>query len=80
MFMSHPLTPHPAELLRQAISQRGYTPERFRAEARLQPRLFRAVMTGKRPIKLGLAMRLGRFFGTSPWVWIAFQQRYDKAL
>lgn len=80
MLPLYPITPHPAELLRQAIAQRGYTPERFRAEARLQPKLFRAVMSGKRPIKLGTAMRLGRFFGTSPWVWIAFQQRYDKAL
>jgi len=59
---------------------RGYTPERFMAEAHIPPRLYKAVMEGRRRIKLGLAMRLGRLFGTSPWVWIAFQQRYDKSV
>ncbi|MBX3453971.1 hypothetical protein [Ferrovibrio sp.] len=71
---------HPAALLQNAIQLRGYTPESFRSEARMPPRLFNAVLSGKRRIKLGTAMRLSRMLGTSPWVWIAFQQRYDKAI
>ncbi|MBP6819696.1 hypothetical protein V6B08_19260 [Ferrovibrio sp. MS7] len=80
MLPLYPITPPPNKLLLQAIASRGYSPERFRVETRIKPRLFRAVISGKRPIKLGTAMRLGRFFGTSPWVWIAFQERYDKAV
>lgn len=71
---------HPGMLLQNALETRGYTPEQFAEEARMPPRLCKLVLTGKRKIKLGTAMRLGHFFGTSPWVWIAFQERYDKAV
>lgn len=70
----------PSAIILSAMEQRGYTAESFCTAARMPPRLFRAVMNGRRRIKLGTAMRLGRMLGTSPGVWIAFQQRYDKAL
>lgn len=71
---------HPGTLLERAISARGSNPEHFHEEARMPRRLLQLVLSGQRPISFGLAMRLGRIFGTSPWVWIAFQERFDKAL
>jgi addiction module HigA family antidote len=71
---------HPGTLLERAITARGSDPEGFRREARLPRRLLDQVLSGQRPISFGLAMRLGRILGTSPWVWIAFQERFDKAL
>lgn len=70
---------HPGILLQRAIAARGADPEDFRRQARMPRKLFRLVLSGRRPISFGLAMRLGRIFGTSPWVWIAFQERFDKA-
>lgn len=71
---------HPGTLLERAIAARGADPKHFYREARLPPRLLQRVLSGQRPISFGLARRLGRIFGTSPWVWIAFQERFDKAL
>jgi len=71
---------HPGTLLERAISARGSDPEHFYREARMPRRLLEKVLSGERPISHGLAMRLGRILGTSPWVWIAFQERFDKAL
>lgn len=70
----------PSALILSAMEKKGFTTESFCAAARMPPKLFKAVTTNRRKIKLGTAMRLGRMLGTSPWVWIAFQQRYDKAL
>lgn len=71
---------HPGHLLEQAITAHGSDPDHFHHEARMPRKLLRMVLSGERPISLGLALRLGRIFGTSPWVWIAFQERFDKAL
>ncbi|WP_341701981.1 hypothetical protein [Ferrovibrio sp.] len=71
---------HPGILLQRAIAARGSDPERFHVEARMPLRLLQLVLTGQRPISPGLAQRLGRLLGTSPWVWIAFQERFNKAL
>lgn len=71
---------HPGTLLARAIDARGTDPEHFYLEARMPLRLLRMVLNGERPISLGLALRLGRIFGTSPWVWLAFQERFNKAL
>lgn len=71
---------HPGHLLERAITAHGSDPDHFHHEARMPRKLLRMVLSGERPISLGLALRLGRIFGTSPWVWIAFQERFDKAL
>lgn len=70
---------HPGILLERAIVARGSDPEHFTREAHIPRKLLRRVLAGERPISFGLAMRLGRILGTSPWVWIAFQERFDKA-
>jgi addiction module HigA family antidote len=35
------------------------------------------IIHGKRAITVDTAMRLARYFGTSPEVWLNLQQRYD---
>ncbi|WP_341897399.1 addiction module antidote protein, HigA family [Ferrovibrio terrae] len=70
---------HPGVLLERAIIARGTDPDHFQREAHIPRRLLRLVLSGERPISAGLAMRLGRILGTSPWVWIAFQERFDKS-
>jgi addiction module antidote protein, HigA family len=71
---------HPGILLERAITARGFDLEHFHEHARMPRRLLSLVLSGERPISLGLALRLGKVFGTSPWVWLAFQERFNKAL
>jgi addiction module HigA family antidote len=40
------------------------------------PRL-NEILNGKRPITLDTALRIGRYFGTPPELWLALQQKYD---
>jgi addiction module HigA family antidote len=40
------------------------------------PRL-NEILNGKRPITLDTALRIGRYFGTPPDLWLALQQKYD---
>jgi addiction module HigA family antidote len=35
------------------------------------------IVNGKRAITADTALRLGRYFGTSPEVWLTLQQQYD---
>lgn len=35
------------------------------------------IVHGKRPVTAELALRLGRYFGQSPWYWLNLQSRYD---
>ena len=41
-----------------------------------RPRLNDLVL-GRRPVSTDTALRLGRYFGTSPEFWLALQNRYD---
>jgi addiction module HigA family antidote len=36
------------------------------------------ILEGKRPITLGLAVRLGRLFKTSAQMWLNLQAKYDR--
>ena len=35
------------------------------------------VVAGRRPVKAGLALRLGRYFGVHPETWLNLQANYD---
>lgn len=38
------------------------------------------IMNGKKPITAGTALRLGRYLGNGPDIWINLQARYDLAV
>ncbi len=40
----------------------------------------RAVLAGRAPVTAELALRLGRFFGLTPALWLNLQQRYDLSV
>ena len=44
---------------------------------RLRPPVVYEIISGKRSITAPLALRLGRFFGTTPQFWINLQAHYD---
>ena len=54
---------HPGELLRDAL--------------RVPMNRISAIVNGKRAITVDTAMRLARYFGTSPQYWLNLQTAYD---
>lgn len=75
---AHPV--HPGGSLADAIRDRGTTPERLAAEAGLKLAHVRAVLAGRSGLSAADALRLGRYFGTSPDYWLNLQAAYELDL
>ncbi len=69
---------HPGEiLLEDFMKPLGITQYRLAKEIHVYPRRVNEIVHGKRSITADTALRLARFFGTSPEVWMNLQTHYD---
>ncbi len=69
---------HPGEiLLEDFMKPLGITQYRLAKEMNVYPRRVNEIVHGKRAITADTALRLARFFGTSPEVWMNLQTYYD---
>ncbi len=69
---------HPGEiLLEDFMKPLGITQYRLAKEMHVYPRRVNEIVHGKRSITADTALRLARFFGTSPEVWMNLQTHYD---
>lgn len=69
---------HPGEvLLNDFIEPLGLTRYRVAKEIRVPQRRIDEVCSGKRAISADTALRLGRFFGVEPQLWMNLQSQYD---
>jgi antitoxin HigA-1 len=69
---------HPGEiLLEDFMKPLGITQYRLAKEMNVYPRKVNEIVQGKRAITADTALRLARFFGTSPEVWMNLQAHYD---
>jgi addiction module HigA family antidote len=72
---------HPGEiLLEDFMKPLGITQYRLAKEMNVYPRKVNEIVQGKRAITADTALRLARFFGTSPEVWMNLQAHYDLEL
>jgi addiction module HigA family antidote len=73
------LTPvHPGEiLLKEFIEPLEISQYRLAADIAVPPRRINEIVLGKRGISADTALRLARYFGTSPQFWMNLQTRYD---
>jgi antitoxin HigA-1 len=72
---------HPGEiLLEDFMKPLGITQYRLAKEMNVYPRKVNEIVLGKRAITADTALRLARFFGTSPEVWMNLQAHYDLEL
>ena len=72
---------HPGEiLLEDFMKPLGLTQYRLAKEMNVYPRKENEIVQGKRAITADTALRLARFFGTSPEVWMNLQAHYDLEL
>ena len=72
---------HPGEvLLEEFMKPLGLSINRLSRDLVVPPGRVSAIVNGKRSISADTALRLGRFFGVSPEVWMGLQADYDLRL
>ncbi|MBC7323370.1 MAG: HigA family addiction module antidote protein [Acetomicrobium sp.] len=69
---------HPGEiLLEEFLKPLGLSQNRLAIEIGVDTRRINEIVHGKRSITADTALRLARFFGTSPQFWLGLQKDYD---
>jgi antitoxin HigA-1 len=68
---------HPGELLREELEEIGVSLNELARALRVPMNRISAIVNGKRSITVDTAMRLARYFGTSPQYWLNLQNAYD---
>ena len=69
---------HPGEvLLEEFLKPLKLIQNRLALENGVKPCLVNEIVLGKRRISAETALRLARYFGTSPQFWLALQTSYD---
>jgi addiction module HigA family antidote len=80
--MDEKLNPvHPGEvLLEEFLKPMGLSQNRLSLEIGVHPRRINEIVLGKRRITADTALRLSRYFGTSPQFWMGLQSDFDLDL
>ena len=69
---------HPGEvLLEEFLKPMGLSQNRLAIEIGVDARRINEIVLGKRRVTADTALRLARFFGTSPQFWMGLQSDYD---
>lgn len=69
---------HPGEVLYQDFMKPlELTQNRVALDLGVAPLRISQIVRGKRAIKADTALRLARYFGTTPEIWLRLQIRYD---
>lgn len=68
---------HPGELLLDELNEIDVSLNELGRALRVPMNRISAIVNGKRAITVDTAMRLGRYFGTSPQYWLNLQHAYD---
>ena len=68
---------HPGELLRDELDEIGASLNELARALRVPMNRISALVNGKRSRTADTAMRLARYFGTSPQYWLNLQSAYD---
>jgi addiction module HigA family antidote len=68
---------HPGDLLRRRLARLGMRAEHLARSIHVSPKRVRKVLEGRRAVTAVLALRLGRFLGEDPFIWLEAQGRWD---
>jgi addiction module HigA family antidote len=69
--------PHPGEVLKDELEARGMTAHALALALRLPASRISQIVRGRRAITPETALRLARYFGGSPGIWLRLQVAYD---
>lgn len=74
------INPHPGEILMEEfLKPHGLSQNKLAIEIRVPCHRINEIVHGRRGITADTALRLARFFGTTPDFWMNLQKRYDLA-
>ena len=69
---------HPGEvLLEEFLEPMGLSQYRLAKDISVPPRRINEIVHGKRAVTADTALRLARYFGTTPRFWLDLQTQYD---
>ncbi|EKD53834.1 MAG: virulence-associated protein I [uncultured bacterium] len=76
--MSNKMRPiHPGEILREELEELAYSANRLAARLHVPVNRITYILNGQRSITADTALRLAKFFGTTPEFWLNLQNAYD---
>jgi addiction module HigA family antidote len=71
---------HPGEFLQDELAELGISAAELARVIHVPPNRISQILAGKRNISADTALRLGRWFGTGPRIWLNLQQAYELDL
>lgn len=74
--MPHPPA-HPGEILADKIDKHGINAAELARALKVPANRISQIIAGKRAITADTALRLGKWFDTSPHIWLKLQQVYE---
>jgi addiction module HigA family antidote len=71
---------HPGEILADELHELGITADELAGILHLPPGDVSQILSGKQAITSDTALRLGRWLGSGPELWLNLQKSYDDKL
>ena len=71
---------HPGEVLKEELAEISMTANAFAQALHVPANRITAILNGNRSITADTALRISRFFGTTPEFWLNLQTSYDLKL
>lgn len=68
---------HPGEILREELEELGLSANAMAQALDVPANRVSAILKGRRGITADTALRLSRFFGTTPQVWMNLQKTFE---
>ena len=71
---------HPGEILREELNELGLSANAMAKALGVPANRVTTILKGQRGVTADTALRLSRFFGTTPDVWLNLQKTYELRL
>lgn len=71
---------HPGEILADELKELGISAAQLARTLEVPANRISQIITGKRAVSADTALRLARYFGTTPDLWMNLQKTYDLDL
>jgi len=72
-----PMPVHPGRIIKREIKARGISGHNLALELGVPPDRISKILNAKRGITADTALRLGRYLGTGPEIWMNLQATYE---
>jgi addiction module HigA family antidote len=68
---------HPGEILADELAELNISSAELARQINVPANRISQILSGKRSVTADTALRLGKWFGTGPKIWMNLQQAYD---